>query len=185
MELLRWPEHSTRDACLEFRDTSVALDFLRPWLDDPCSMLSLRALLAEDRGSIGVADLNDQEVLDQLAWCVVRGQVKIVPQIARLHAGTSIASGMAEQPIARAAEATQRTVTTSQTTLSWIKFRVVDDETGQPVQGVKLKVRLPAGTVKEYTTNADGMVQIDDLPSGTCDIEKMLDADALEVIGIV
>ena len=67
---------------------------------------------------------------------------------------------------------------------TWIKFQVLDDETGQPVQGVVLAVKLPDGTTKKSTTDASGMIEITGIPPGTCDIESMIDSDALEVISL-
>jgi hypothetical protein len=185
--LLRWPEPHTLDECLEFRDTSAAVDFLRTFMGDPVSMMSLRDVLAEELGSIDIVGWQDAEVVDLLAWRVVSGQIKLVPQVATRP--PLIAAGKAGQAVAPAATEEPRAATLApqpapQPALSWIKFQVLDDETGQPVQGVGLKVKLPTGTVKEYMTDANGMVQIDDLPSGACDIEKMLDSDALEVVDI-
>jgi hypothetical protein len=54
--------------------------------------------------------------------------------------------------------------------LSWIKFKVVDDKTGKPVSGATLKVKLPDKTVKEFTTNEEGMIEIDGIDPGSCDV---------------
>lgn len=52
-----------------------------------------------------------------------------------------------------------------------VAFRVVIDETDKPVAGVALKITLPDGTVETHTTNADGMIEIDDIERpGTCSV---------------
>jgi hypothetical protein len=65
---------------------------------------------------------------------------------------------------------------------AWIKFRVVDDETGEPVAGVTLRIREPGGLERDYTTRADGGIEINEIDPGACDILEMTDPDALEVV---
>jgi len=66
----------------------------------------------------------------------------------------------------------------------WIEFRVVDDETDLPLSDIGLKIKLPTGETKDYTTDSNGIVRIDDLTPGTCDIIEMTDPDAAEVVGV-
>ncbi len=191
IELIPWHENPTADTFLEFRDTLSALDFLHTFMYDPLSMMTLRSSLTEELPSSDLAGLDDQEVLEQLASRLVYGNLRIVsfaPSQPAIQAG-----GAAQPPPAveeeeeeeeQAAGAVPVAATVPQTAVSWIKFEIVDDETGQPVADVKLKLKLPNGSVKEYTTDANGIVHITDLPPGTCDIEQMLDADALEVVQI-
>jgi len=71
-----------------------------------------------------------------------------------------------------------------ESTLQWIAFRVIDDATEKPQAGVQLKIKLPSGEVREYTTDGDGRIRIDGLRPGSCDIEKMLDYQAFEVVRV-
>jgi len=63
-------------------------------------------------------------------------------------------------------------------------LRVVDDQTGEPVPGVKLKITLPDGAVETHTTDQDGVIVIDDIDPGTCGILKMIDDEAYEVVRV-
>jgi hypothetical protein len=69
-------------------------------------------------------------------------------------------------------------------TLQWIAFRVIDDATEEPYAGVQLKIKLPSGEVREFTTDGAGRIRIDGLKPGSCDIEKMLDDQAFEVVKV-
>jgi len=69
--------------------------------------------------------------------------------------------------------------------LQWIAFRVIDDATEEPCAGVQLKIKLPSGEVRDFTTDGSGRVRIDGLQPGTCDIQKMLDDKAFEVVKVV
>jgi len=52
-----------------------------------------------------------------------------------------------------------------------IAFRVVMDETGEPIPGAAMKVTLPDGQEQTHTTDADGRIEIDDLEQpGECSI---------------
>ncbi len=94
---------------------------------------------------------------------------------------SGIGAGVAET----AEESTIDTETTvPQEETDWIEFRVVDDGTGQPVSGVRLKIRLPTGEIRDYTTDGDGIVRIGDLPDGMCDIVEIKDLDAAEVVQV-
>lgn len=67
---------------------------------------------------------------------------------------------------------------------SWITFNLVDEDTGAPVSGVSLRVKGPDGGVSVHTTDAAGTVHLPSLPFGTCDVEEILDPDALEVVSV-
>jgi hypothetical protein len=68
--------------------------------------------------------------------------------------------------------------------LHWVKFQVLDDETGKPLSGVVLKIKLPNGSIGQYSTDSSGMISFDPVDPGTCDIQKMIDSDALEVVRV-
>jgi hypothetical protein len=67
---------------------------------------------------------------------------------------------------------------------TWIEFKVVEDGTGKPVPGVRLRITTPDGIENFYTTNASGLVRIEGLEAGTCEVGEVLDNDALEVVAV-
>jgi hypothetical protein len=67
---------------------------------------------------------------------------------------------------------------------TWIEFRVLEEGTGEPIGGVRLRVTTPDGIENFYTADSSGLVRIDDLDPGQCDLGEMIDADALEVVSI-
>jgi hypothetical protein len=67
---------------------------------------------------------------------------------------------------------------------TWIEFRVLEDGTGNPVGGVRLRITTPDGVENFYTADSAGLVRIPDLDPGQCDIGEMIDADALEVVSV-
>jgi hypothetical protein len=54
--------------------------------------------------------------------------------------------------------------------VAWIKLRVVDDASGEPLPGVVLKVTQPNRKTFDYTTRPDGAVEIHGIDPGTCDV---------------
>jgi hypothetical protein len=67
----------------------------------------------------------------------------------------------------------------------WIKIQVVDDETGNPVPGVPLLLRLPGKADQEYDTQGEqGRISVSDLSAGVCDILAMNDDEAWEVVSV-
>jgi hypothetical protein len=65
---------------------------------------------------------------------------------------------------------------------SWVTFKLILEDTGEPASGVDLRLKGPDGTVSIHTTDAAGTVHLSDLTPGTCDLEQVLDIDALEVV---
>jgi len=62
----------------------------------------------------------------------------------------------------------------------WIEV-VIEDEEGQPVAFVRVRVTTPDGQVIEATTTGDGMISLPGVPDGTCKVEfPKLDRRALE-----
>ena len=176
-QLVEWHEAHPAEGASEFRDEFSALEFLRGFMPDRFSMMTLRDILSEDHFYKDLSRLHDQDVLGEIANRLATGRLKLVPFTVPQPPTQPPAAEEPEEelapPIAVAPEVA-----------NWIKFQVVDDETDQPVQGVKLKIKLPTGEVKEFTTDTQGMIEIKDLPPGTCDIEEMIDDEALEVVQV-
>ena len=53
---------------------------------------------------------------------------------------------------------------------SWIRVRIVDEE-GNPVPSERYRITCPDGTVKERTTDANGMGYVSSIDPGMCQIE--------------
>jgi LysM repeat protein len=51
---------------------------------------------------------------------------------------------------------------------TWIKFKVVDDQTSVPVLGVELEIKLPSGETMTSTTKSTGLIDITDIEPGVC-----------------
>jgi hypothetical protein len=182
---------------LDFASADAAFEYLKRFVPDRLNMMVLRRLLADDQySSYGIAEMDDHEVLRQLAYRLACGSIKLselaaftgtFTRWARFEPAPSMSatrpteiSEPTEAPRARPAASSRSPVTAPP--LTWIEFRVLDDDTGQPVSGVKLRLMLPDGTTGTYSTNAEGKVRFTDLIAGVVDLEQMLDDDALEVV---
>ena len=63
---------------------------------------------------------------------------------------------------------------------TWVEFIVVDKE-GEPVPGVRYRVKLPDGTMQEGVLDAYGQANFYEIDPGTCKITfPDLDQDAVE-----
>jgi hypothetical protein len=115
--------------------------------------------------------------LDTLARLVVRGELVLLRRQRELIAGGGSGQAAPSEP-------TPAAPAEPSTEEAWVKFKVVDDDTGSPIAGVKLRIREPNGQEREYTTRADGMIEIDPVDPGACDILEMTDADGFEVVSV-
>lgn len=63
-----------------------------------------------------------------------------------------------------------------------VQFKVVRDADDAPVSGIKLMVKMPDNTAGEYRTGSDGMVEIKDVESDTCDVECEIEGTQLQEV---
>jgi hypothetical protein len=54
--------------------------------------------------------------------------------------------------------------------LHFIEFILKDKETGDPIPNERYRVKLPDGTTREGSTDANGRVRVDGIPAGQCQI---------------
>ena len=67
---------------------------------------------------------------------------------------------------------------------TWIEFELLDDNTDEPIASVPFSIKLPNGNTVTKSTDATGVIRIDDVPPGVCDITKIIDNRGLEVIRV-
>ena len=51
-----------------------------------------------------------------------------------------------------------------------IKFKFVYDESNEPVENVKVLIKLPDGTEKPYTSNKQGLIDIENIQPGILEL---------------
>jgi hypothetical protein len=161
-------------------DTHQALLLLRAHAHDPLAMRSLRRLLADLAGFGDLSRSDDQAILDRLGGQLTAGRLKIaapVQSVRRSH-------GTAAPAPAPAARAQAPPPSTKPQKGTYIIFKVIDDDTGKPIPGVKMKIKLTNGQVGEFTTDWTGTVDIRSLPSGACNVETMSYDEMLEVVEV-
>jgi hypothetical protein len=163
--LLRWPQRDA-GAAIEFPSSDDAWAFAATLVADPHNAAAIRLALAEADPGIDLCSLSDSQVADEFAFRLVHGNVRVagyqlvdVPQNA---APTAKAASSEPPPAAAPKKPKAKT---------WIKIKVIDDRTHEPISGVRLKVTLPDGTEQFETTAGSGIVQIQDIDQGTCDVE--------------
>ncbi|MBI1926572.1 hypothetical protein HYR99_20305 [Candidatus Poribacteria bacterium] len=169
IEILRWHESHPADAVMEFRDTFFALNFLRRFMTDPLSMMVLRNALAEELFYTGISKLTDHDILQQIAWQIVRGNVKIVvredeaPRVSLMGRSAQAAAEVAEM------EEVEAPAPAAEEKTSWVEIELVDEE-GNPVAGEKYRIELPDGSIKEGVLNSQGWARVGNIDPGTCKI---------------
>ena len=52
----------------------------------------------------------------------------------------------------------------------WVQFKVVDERTGRPINGVRLGVKVPGGSEGLYVTSGKGTVRIEQIDSSVCSV---------------
>ena len=104
------------------------------------------------------------EILRMAARLIASGALGIAEQVARFNPPTKLDEVKPDSP---AAPPPEEKKTEKKTT--WIEIKVINDQSGEAVNWVRMVVKTPDGNETFYTTNKDGLIRIDDLPPGTCD----------------
>jgi len=172
-EILEFQQSRPRDAFKKFRDRFSAIDFLRGLMREPLNMMTLRKTLAEGPFRADLSRFNDYEVLAQLAQQLVSGQVKIALSPLPIPTWSHAEQAVEEEEAALGAAFVPETA-------SWVKFKIVDDATGQPISGIKLKIKLPDGSQKELSTGVNGLIESNDIDPGTCEVSCDIKGAKLE-----
>jgi hypothetical protein len=179
--ILEPSESAESPALLNFHERGSALVFLQPLQEDPFCMSVLRDLVVERHCTSDLSNIHDHRILELVAWELESGRLRVaeefrpMPPIGRARAPVEDDTG--DRPFTPPPESPTDEKT-------WIKFQILDSETGQPVAGVALTVKLTDGTIKKSTSDGSGVIEFRNIPPGSCSIESMSDTDALEVISM-
>lgn len=180
-ELIRAHRRRDDQAMVGFLDEGDAFTFLRRLAEDELNRAALRRF-AVDYGLIAdMRGIADRRLLKILSTAIQSGRLMAVRPGEWKREVTSQAPSHKTGEPAPPPEKEAPPPTTEKT---WIKFEILDDATGKPVSGVTLKVKLPDGESRNATSNSAGIIEITNIPPGTCDIERMIDSDTLEVVSI-
>ncbi len=176
------------ESLVPFPDEYAAKRFLRGFLRSPSGLTHLRNHLLRRGLVVNLSRLDDQEMIREFARHLVSGRIRVV-RVDRGHhpMSSGVSEGAAAQPEEKTAEERpprRPVVFPESRPRNWVKLRIVDDETDEPIPGVVLRVRLPSGETGKPRTDRRGTIYLDDLDPGTLDILEILDDDALEVVGI-
>lgn len=66
-------------------------------------------------------------------------------------------------------EVEKETSTGDEVETSWVEIQLVD-EAGKPVCGERCRVMLSTGRTMRSVTDSDGMIRLENIPAGPCDV---------------
>src|SRR5215208_6671025 len=125
----------------------AARRYLEDYAGDHMAMMQLRMALAEDSFGMSASDLDDAEVLDEAANRIAMGHLWIAEELEEpmpeLPEPDPASSNSAAPPpeLPRSKK------------LTWIEFKVVDDQSSKPLNSVRLVVKASDGNQTYQTTN--------------------------------
>lgn len=185
-EIRAWHDMRTGEVAMPCHDLPSTLRLLSSLAhDSPLAMDALREAAAASLRAPCLYRYDDQDVLEHLAGQLAAGWLRLVAH--ERPAGTAFADGTGlalarEQVRDDRPTLPQRPARQPASIASWIAFQVIDDATGAPVPGVDLHLKGPEAASGSYTTDGEGLVHLDGLPAGTCDLEQVLDSEAFEIV---
>ena len=175
IEVLVWYRCDPSDSPMEFRDELFACSFLRGLAHHPLNMVTLRKVFSDLFPVGNVPGLSDDEIIQHLAWRIVRGYIKLVPRVSKLPiTGPGTPQEAPDQEEPAATEASEKT---------WIEIQLLD-EADQPVARERFLIRRPDGiVVSQGYTDEQGLARADNLDPGTYQVSfTNLDEEAWELI---
>ena len=159
-------------AVRKIRSQREAKRFLKDFMYRPAAMLRLRALLGHlglfhppGKPKLDLKKLTALEMFDQLARHIAEARVLVADQIDRTNA-PSVFDDKKDAPPPGPGPGPAP----GKKKLTWIEVKVVEDGSDKPITPVRLTIKTPDGNESFYTTNSDGLIRIDDIDEGTCDV---------------
>jgi hypothetical protein len=169
----------------EFLDVHDAFHFLARLTEDSFNEMAMRRWAEEHSLIIDPSENDWREILLQLAGLIISGRIRVLREGDWWHSDVFGRSAVeATEQEEEEEEEEEEETPADEDELTWIKFEIVDDETGDPVKGVTLKLKLPDGREVNAKSDGSGMIEVKDIPSGTVDILRMIDSDTLEVVSV-
>lgn len=170
---------------VDLRDRTRASDFFGRLLREPDNATVLRAVLRDTAGlGIGGAATprTNAEAAEQLAAHAAAGRIRV----------TELAAPTPEMDTGGHVVVVEKKVPPpsgrSVKLKVWVKFQVVDAASGRGIPNVRLRITTPDGTENFHTTNADGLIEVRDIPAGRCaarcDLKDAKLADTLDFVGM-
>ncbi len=175
----------------KFSDFSSALNFLRGFLFDSNSMNTVRGFHTGTSMNRRTFGLDDQELLERMAWKLVSGRLKVL-ELPRSIAANGGVGGSAQAGKSGKEHAKQKNSGDEESIRPvpaeipepdhWVKVRIVYDDTDEPAEGMYLKIKLPTGQVREFRSDGNGEISIESLPSNNWEIVELIESEGLEVV---
>jgi len=174
---------------VEFDSESGAYSYLQRFARNPRAMARLQELVDEDedededdeeeddededdeyagRSRPAHAMKKERDILAEVAELIAEEEVGVAEEVHRSNPRTKLDEKT--EPAPQEQPPTPR----QEKKLTWIEFMVVDDISGKPVNWVRLVVKTPDGNQTYQTTNSEGLVRMEDLEPGTCDVSGEL-----------
>lgn len=175
-------ERKKDESPVGFLDDADAFTFLRGLTDDDFNRNAIRRFAVEYGLFADTRPVDETRMLRVLAAGVQSGRLLIV-RPGDWHAAPTSGAGKHE-PKGEPTPPPEPEPPPPTDEKTWIKFEILDEKSGKPVPGVTLKVKLPNGESRNVTSNAAGVIEITDIPPGTCEIERMTDNQTFEVVSI-
>lgn len=152
---------------LRFSNESAACAFLRGLEGNVGFMQEIRNVVCE-RGR-DISRMTNEEAFQQFASLLVGGRVSILhAPLLTARSGLPAAEVESSEEVEKSGAAAR--AVPLKTKRHWVEFKVVDDQTGDPVEGAVLNVKLPDGTTETLTTDAGGYIEINDCMRGQCEL---------------
>ena len=183
---------------VEFNSQSAAYRFLQRFSRNPNAMSRLEELVDDEEWDDDEDEDDEDEeddefagrsrplhpmpkrrdILAEVAELIADEEVGVAEEYHRTNPPTTLDKKEEIAPIV------QPPTPRAEKKLTWIEVQVVDDATGKPMNWVRLVVRTPDGNQTYQTTNTEGLVRLEELDPGTCDIScELKNPKAEDVLG--
>jgi hypothetical protein len=164
LRLVRVPGEAGVFSFLEYSSQADARRYLEEYAGDTMALWQMRMALAEDAMGLDVTQMDEAEVMDEVAWRVTQRQLTIAEEL------DEPLPAITEPEAASSSSAAPPPELPRSKKLTWIEVKVVWDRDGKPVKNLRLVVRTPDGVENFFDTNSEGKARVEEIEPGTCDV---------------
>lgn len=182
LRVVRIPGEHGVFSFVEDLSASDARRYLEEYASDHMAITQLRMALSEDSLGMPVQNLDDAEVLDEVAHRISIGHLWIAEELPEPQ------PDIPEPDTASSSSAAPPPELPRSKKLTFIEFKVIWDVSGEPVKNVRLVVKTPDGVENYHDTNGEGKIRVEEIEPGSCDVrcdmKELKLKDALAFVGM-
>lgn len=165
---MQWHAIEPEDKIIDFYNKASAISFLQGFLHAPLNMNTMRHILKDSFSRSNLPRLNNYEIIDQIAWQLTTGQLRIV----KLH--QTIPTWDYQRYNIKELEILESSPFITAEESHWIEYQFIDSA-GKPLSGIPYEYTGLDNRMERGTLPNNGVIRKENYPvTGECNVRLFI-----------